>query len=135
LGQWVNGLLPEGARRSPLLRGEKKVFTELCCTRWRWFTDWVKLHPSQLALFLKQFPFGADLEALTASPGQVWNAFNPRRHANGQCLPAGLAFRWPEQGYNAIPAHWLVTGVVDGFPEPFTVPVALLYTPLSKHMS
>jgi len=124
LGQWVDGLLPQGARRSPLLRGEVKVYTELCRSRRRRFSDWVKLHPSQLALFLKQVPVGADLEALTASPGQVWNAFHLGRHANGQSLPVGLASRLPGQGYNAIPAHWLVTGVVNGFPEPFAMPVA-----------
>ena len=123
LGQWVDGLLPQGTLRSPLLRGDKKVFTELCRSRRRRFGDWVRLHPSQLALFLKQVPVGADLEALTASPGQVWNAFNLGRHANGQSLPRGLASRLPGQGYSAIPVHWLVTGVVDGFPRPFTVPV------------
>ena len=123
LGQWVDGLLPQGTLRSPLLRGEKKVFTELCRNRRKRVGDWAKLHPSQLAFFLKQVPVGADLEVLTASPGQVWNAFNLGRHANGQYLPRGLAFRLPGQGYNTIPAHWLVTGVVDGFPRPFTVPV------------
>jgi len=51
-----------------------------------------ELQPSQLSLYLKKVPVGADLEALMTSPGQVWNSFSLRLHASGIALAKFFGF-------------------------------------------